>query len=590
MPVTAPSRRRILTLATVLLSLHTSSSAQGLADLMQQTQRALVADHSVVWIEHKPSIEDGGVPAGGENWIPLQDQVLHIPGNSHAAWLRFTVPAQRSAERWYLELPVPSLPAGTLYMQDREGRWHREAAGVRIPVSKWPAPHRYPLLPLSTSPGQTSSFLLRLQSDRELSVPVSLVSESALSRSELRTSLALGVYFGLAALTAVVALGMSLLVRDAAHASSAAYVVIATFAQAAVLGVAGLHLWPNQAWWNEVSAPVLTTLAGGSLLLMLTRILSIRDRSRRLQAALLATALSCLPAAFAVAFLSPGPRYLVMGLYYAAASVAALFSLLWSARRGDRFAYPLLFGSAPLYLAGGISVLRAVGLAVPTFWSLHAIQVATAFQWPVLILVLTHRIAVRREIERRLQGLERIDPATGLVNELEFTQRLTRMIARSDRLGYQSAVVLVDIVNVDQMERDFSRPSAGELPIRVAERLLRSSRKIDTVGRLSTYRFGMLIEGPLSPTDAAAIGPRIVAHCLMPFDRKPLHWQPKVHVAKTLVCAAIEPGTVLSILSRRLACVSPDSKRAVFIVAPEVIQSAYQRGLNRAGNLGDSLV
>ena len=59
------------------------------------------------------------------------------------------------------------------------------------------------------------------------------------------------------------------------------------------------------------------------------------------------------------------------------------------------------------------------------------------------------------------------------------------MMARSQRLKYQSAVLLIDIVNVEQIRRDFGARSAEELPLHVAGRLLSAAREIDSVARLS---------------------------------------------------------------------------------------------------------
>jgi PleD family two-component response regulator len=47
------------------------------------------------------------------------------------------------------------------------------------------------------------------------------------------------------------------------------------------------------------------------------------------------------------------------------------------------------------------------------------------------MLVLMLRSQQRRENIRRIQGLDRVDPATGLINGAVFHERLVRLIARS---------------------------------------------------------------------------------------------------------------------------------------------------------------
>jgi len=139
------------------------------------------------------------------------------------------------------------------------------------------------------------------------------------------------------------------------------------------------------------------------------------------------------------------------------------------------------------------------------------------------------------------------------------------MMARSQRLKYESAVLVVDIVNADQIRRTHGLRSAEELPLQVAGRLLAAAREIDAVARLGETRFGMLIEGPLTAEDAASEGPRIVARCLMPYRNKPLDWVAQVRVAQTIVpTQRADAKQVIDRLEALLAKVSPDSKRAVF--------------------------
>src|SRR5213075_11652 len=119
-----------------------------------------------------------------------------------------------------------------------------------------------------------------------------------------------------------------------------------------------------------------------------------------------------------------------------------------------------------------------------------------------LLVILMVRSQNRREHFRRIHGLNKIDPATGLLNAQMFEVALGRMMARSKRLKYESAVLVIDIVNVESIRRLFGTRSAEELPLRVAGRLLAAAREIDSVARLSEFSFGMLVEGPLTPEDA----------------------------------------------------------------------------------------
>jgi diguanylate cyclase (GGDEF)-like protein len=192
-------------------------------------------------------------------------------------------------------------------------------------------------------------------------------------------------------------------------------------------------------------------------------------------------------------------------------------------------------------------------------------QVGIAIELPVLLVILMVRSQQRREHNRRIQGLDRIDPATGLINEHVFRDRLLRLIAVSQRLKLRSAVLLIDIANVEQIREQFGARSAEELPLRVAGRLLSAAREIDSVARLSEHRFGILVEGPLTAEEVAAAGPRIVARCLMPFKRKPVEWVAQVRIAQGLVpLDGTDADRLLADLAALLVRVPGDDRRAVF--------------------------
>lgn len=499
-------------------------------------------------------------------WQPTHEDAIYRLSTGKALWIRFTVPASRDTERWYLEVPYPSVDRVTPYMRDAGGRWIAQAAaGDTIAVADWPVPHRYPLLPVALSPDQPRDYLLRVENPHSYSAPLAFINESYMSRHEQRTSLILGIYFGLAGLAAVLGVLSAVSLRDKAYALYAISVALMGLAQGAMTGIAGMHLWPTLPWWNDRSSMALPVLAIALLICFFSSVVSMRQRSLLLHRLLALLAVLGVLTALGILLIEPSRRMGVMVAYIVVATSVGLLAVVWAARRGDRYAVWLLAGCAPVALGAIFPTARLAGLIPSSFWTLHGMQVGIAIELPVLLLILMMRSQQRREHNRRIHALERIDPATGLINAHVFTERLARMMARSERLKYRSAVLLVDIVNIEQVRHVYGQLSAEELPLRVAGRLLSAAREIDTVARLAELRFGVLVEGPLSSEDAASEGPRLVARCLMPFRNKPIDWVARVRVAQTLVpTERADAAKVLERLEGLLAAVSPESKRAVF--------------------------
>jgi GGDEF domain-containing protein len=525
------------------------------------------------WLDVSGAGTIADVAAAQLPWAPMHAGAVYRLGPDRALWMRFVVDVHDDSQRWYLQVPYPALDRITLYTADAHARWTERTAGDHVPVSAWPVPHRHAVLPLVLTPGKPQQFYVRVENQFSFSAPLTFTSERELLRQEQRSALLLGIYLGLVGLSVVLALFGLLTVHDTAFGWYALSVTLMGLAQASLSGVAGLHLWPQWPWWNNLAVMALPVFAIASLLAFLASMVSLRERSARLAQVQVALSVACLLAVVLILTVDARWRLALMVGWITIGLAAGVAIVAWAARRGDRHAGWLLAGMLPVVASGFLPLARAAGLIPASFWTANALLIGIALELPIMLAVLAARVHDRRENIRRLSGLERIDPATGLVNAHVFLERLATLITRSERLKQQAVVLLIDLVNVDQVRREWDRRSAEELPLRLASRLLASARDIDTVARLSDHRFGLLVEGPVPPGEAAATGAKIVAACLRPFDDKPVQWVPQVRIAQTVVPGLGDAQLVLDKLESTLAAAPPDSKRAVFSVAMETARA-----------------
>ncbi len=563
------ARRLRLGLAVLLVTLSSGLVAsRTVLELDTARQPVALADWGDSWTDATGQATPEQVAGQAEDrWQPTRTNAVYPLHTGQVLWFRITVPPAPDTERWYLEVPYASVDRASLYTQDSAGRWNEQRAGDSVAVADWPVPHRHPLLPIVVSAEEPRRYLLRIENPHSFSAPLMFVSESYLYRSEQRVSLILGIYFGLAGLAVTLSILSAVSLRDTSYALYALAVALMALTQACLTGIAGLHLWPGLPWWNDVSPLVLSILTVAALLWFASTVVSLAERSRGLNRAVLAMAALSVVASLAVMLLPNTLRMQIMVPYIVASMLMGLLFLLWAWRRGDRFGLWLLLGSLPVIVASLFPLARLTGQIPISFLTQYGMQIAVAFELPVLLVILMLRSQQRREHNRRIQGLDRVDPATGLINGQVFAERMIQMIARSQRLKHQSVVLVIDVVNVDAVAREFGRGSAEELPLRVAGRLMTAAREIDSVARLSERRFGMLVEGPLTPEEAAQCAPRVVARGLMPFKNKPIDWVAQLRVAQALVpLDADDAKVVIEQLGAVLAAVPPDSKRAVFLL------------------------
>lgn len=533
-----PRLARFLAAALLGLAGLAAAAAAPVVELDPARQPQRLVAGGEAWLDESgaATVEDVAQNAALP-WRALAADTIHPLARGKVLWIRFTLRTAPNpgGERWYVEVPYAGVDRVTLFSPDGAGRWVPASAGDLLPVAQWAVPHRHPLLPLATRSGGTRTLYVRVENSHSFSAPIQFVSDGYQSLQEQRTTLMLGIYFGLAALAIVLGVLGAVTLRDRAFAWCAATIAAMSLTQAAMTGIAGLNLWPRLPWWNDVSHFVLPVLAAGAVCGFIAAVVSLRQRSPLLHAVLAGVGLLALPLAAAILLLDPALRYPLMLPYITAVIPVLLVTLLWALRRGDRYAGWVLAGAIPVAVGALFPMARTAGLIVTSFWTQHAMQIALALELPILMAMLLRRSEQRRDHSRRLQRLDRIDPATGLLNADVFHERLVRLIARSVRLKYRSAILLVEITNLDQIRRDFDRRAAEELPLRVAGRLLSAAREIDSVARLDSHRFGLLLEGPLKADEVAEAAPRVVARCLMPFRNKPLGWVPQVRVAQALI-------------------------------------------------------
>jgi two-component system, sensor histidine kinase LadS len=562
---------RVLAALLVLLALASGPAVAGAVLAFDPgRQPVLLHDAGQAWLDVRgtATIEDVVANRGSE-WQPTGDNRIYRLDKGEALWVRFTTPPTPGSEHWYLEIPYPGVDRVTLFEQKPGGGWIARSAGDTAAMSTWPLPHRHPVLPVAVSQDVPQVQYLRVQNGTMFSAPLQFVSDSYMARNEQGISVALGIYFGLVVLAVTLSVAGAITLRDHAYVLYAVSAVLMALTQATLTGVAALHLWGDLPWWNNMAPQVLPLVATASLQLFLAELVSLRERSRGLYRVLLVAGLLSLPLSiYVMATPDAMERVRVIVTYFLAETIAALGVVVWAWIRGDRYAPWLLVGAAPVAIGAMFPMARAAGLIPIGFWTTHGMQVAIAAELPILLLVMVMRSQHRREHVRRIQGLDRIDPATGLINAAVFHERLVRLITRSQRLKFRSAVLLVDIGNIEQVRRQFDADSARELTLRVAGRLLSVAREIDTVARLSEHRFGILLEGPLHADEVAEAGPRIVARCLMPFKGRPLEWSAHVRVAQALIpMDGTDPAQLIGRLEMLLAGAPPDSRRAVFMLS-----------------------
>jgi diguanylate cyclase (GGDEF)-like protein len=137
----------------------------------------------------------------------------------------------------------------------------------------------------------------------------------------------------------------------------------------------------------------------------------------------------------------------------------------------------------------------------------HAPRPVSAEQTDRLRDVAT-QVAVVAELRRAAAALARVagrDALTGLADRRSIEKALTAAIARAERGLGTPSVVVVDLDGFAEVNDRFGH-AAGDAVLRaVAERLVRTARVVDTVGRVGGDEFAVVLESTGGPGAVAAL-------------------------------------------------------------------------------------
>jgi len=113
-------------------------------------------------------------------------------------------------------------------------------------------------------------------------------------------------------------------------------------------------------------------------------------------------------------------------------------------------------------------------------------------------------------LHRRRSRRGLVDSLTGLPNGRMFDMRVDHALVRARRRGHQVAVLAIDVDELATVNNLMGRECGDQLLREISARLRRVARAEDTVARISSDEFAVLLEQVEEPTAAARAARRVI--------------------------------------------------------------------------------
>jgi len=195
--------------------------------------------------------------------------------------------------------------------------------------------------------------------------------------------------------------------------------------------------------------------------------------------------------------------------YTATEVLGKLANILKSGRQDEAF-YRFMWSELDKtgFWQGEIWNRRKNGEIYPQLLSISAVR--NEYQQVAHYVGVFSDITQLKDAVERLDYLAHHDPLTDLPNRLLLFARLAHCIELSSRERKSAALLMLDLDRFKDVNDSFGHLAGDELLQKVATRLTRRLRGVDTVTRLGGDEFALLLEDLSHPQDAALVATEII--------------------------------------------------------------------------------
>jgi two-component system NtrC family sensor kinase len=374
------------------------------------------------------------------NYIPQTQEVLNLGLGHSTYWLRFSVERSLGAETPVLQIMNPEIDRVDLYRSAGNGHTeHLVAAGLSRTASHLPADRMELAFDLPIDPGSRETFVIKVNSLKQLVLPIVLRSRSAKAEYDARRNLWVGIYLGVMVVMALYNLFIYFSIQDRSYLTYSVYILLVALTQLNFIGLGKSFMWPDNTWWSVKASLLLTLFTAIAAGEFMRRFIDIRRTAPsfdRIFTWFYAFFVMCI-LAYATVFPLEGYMLAQAGSGLFATFLLICVVAVW--RQGSRQAGFFLVAWSLFLVGTVVFVLRDMGILPYNEITTYTMPIGSAIEGVLLSFALADRINVLRREKEQSQALalaaarenERIIREQNTLLELKVKER-TRDLEQSN--------------------------------------------------------------------------------------------------------------------------------------------------------------
>jgi two-component system, sensor histidine kinase LadS len=451
-----------------------------------------------------------------------------------------------SGDGIYLNFKIPRLDAVHVAYRYGDGPWTRESAGDTLPMNTWPFADRQPAFDIPQRPGNLS-IVVEIAHRGSVDAPMVLQNSNAFRLEGLNAALKSGLLLGINLVLAAVGILAAVNFRRLGFLAISVMTLLMAGVVSATSGLAGVYAFTDSAIFNDQAKFVTNSLWCVLFPWVTATVLSQRLHARWWWRAAVVWAVA---GTFVTVWWMPYPLRDVsnQGVGWMAISsvVLALAVVLNALVRRQAHALATLPGVV-LYAGSLAARLAAQTNSLSVEDAIMYASLATLAAALIFLQVLIKQHRQGRMVMARARTSPGRDVLTGLLNRQGFEQMLVKNVNRMFAEKSYAAFFYIKLSDTTVLQDRYGDEGFEVGMVQMAAAISSSMSVVDTVGRVASNAFAVMVMMPRDVKIANAMAQKLVTRTMA----LATHGAPMAQTARIAIAWLPVFGTLLPDIERR---------------------------------------